>query len=159
MSNRTEGKQLAPSTTTVSVAPKNGNGKKTEKPKPAHDRWEEYERFVSEFKAAKNQWPTITEAVTALQKKRPLASEKDWKFVASYYDVVKGKDEKEEPRVTSNLSDTGCQLALQTMATGKAHSLWRLHQKEVEAYAKRTNKPLPTIAKKAEKKAPKGGKK
>ena len=120
---------------------------KTEKPKRAHDRWEEYESFVSEYKAAKNIWPTISEAVAALQKKRPLAKEADWVYVAKHYNSVQTKEEK-EPRVTSEVSDGGLQLALQTMATGRAHSLYRHHPKEVEAYAKRTGKVVLTSRRK-----------
>jgi hypothetical protein len=125
----------------MKAAPKNG------KPKRAHDRWEEYENYVSEYKSAKKEWPTISEATSALQKRRKLASEKDWVFVAKHYNIIKGKTEKDEPFVTSELAEGGCQLALQTLAAGKAHSLYRLHPKEIEAYAKKTGKPLPEKAK------------
>ena len=136
--NETEGKS---STVLSAAAPKKN------KPKRAHDQWEEYEAFCNEFKTSNKNWPTIEEAVSALQKRRKLASEREWVYVSKHYVVAKnGKD-----RATSEVADKGLQLALQTLATGRMHSIFLHHAKEVEAYAKKTGKPLPVVAKKARK--------
>ena len=129
--------ELKSSTAPSVAAPKKGKSKR------AHDRWEEYEAFCNEFKTSNKNWPTIEEAVSVLQKRRKLASDREWVYVAKHYVVAKnGKD-----RVTSEVADTGLQLALQTLTSGRMHSIYLHHAKEVEAYAKKTGKPLLVTAK------------
>ncbi len=145
--SKTDGKPKEPSTAPSIAAPK-----KNAKPKRAHDRWAEYETFVNEFKASNKNWPTLEEAIPTLQKRRKLASDNDWAFVAKHYVAAKnGKD-----RVTSEVAESGLQLALQTLENGRMHSIYLHHPKEVEAYAKKTGKAIPESTKPKESK--KGGK-
>lgn len=136
--SNTTTKPTTASTTPLIAAMNNGK-------KKLHDRWIEYENFLTEFKIARGSLPTISDAVQALQKKHPLASENEWERVARRYEVEK-KGDKEF--CTTKLTDDTLGMVCKTLQNGRIHSIFRMHPEMVRSYAKKHDITLPQNDKK-----------